>query len=197
MFNGIIKNTAIVNKLNFNKSGCVLEVKTNLKFSKNDIGDSFSCSGACLTLEKIKNKFASFYVSKETLKRTNFKNLKINDLINIEKSLKFGQRVSGHFVQGHIDTTCKVNDIKILGKSWLIRFTLSKIFLEYVIEKGSITINGVSLTIAKVLKTGFEIAIIPHTLKLTNLIKLKKNDLVNVEFDILGKYIKKYLFNKK
>ena len=115
----------------------------------------------------------------------------------MEKPLKFGQRISGHFVQGHVDTTCKIKNIKILGKSWLIDFKLPKNYSKFIVEKGSITINGVSLTIAKIINTGFQIAIIPHTLKLTNLIKLKKNDIVNVEFDILGKYIKKYLVNKK
>jgi riboflavin synthase len=197
MFNGIIKNTGKVYKINNYKKGYILEIKTNINLLNKEIGESFSCSGACLTLEKKRNKIATFYVSKETLKKTNFKLLKVNHLINIEKPLKFGQRISGHFVQGHVDTTSKVKAITILGKSWLIKFHLSKNYSKYVIEKGSITINGVSLTIAKIIKSEFQIAVIPHTLKLTNLINLKKNDIVNVEFDILGKYIKKYLINKK
>ena len=197
MFNGIIKNTGKVYKINTYNNGCVLEIKTNLIFSSKEIGESFSCSGACLTLEKKKNNIATFYITKETVKKTNLKLLKVNDLVNMEKPLKFGQRISGHFVQGHVDTTCKIKNIKILGKSWLIDFKLPKNYSKFIVEKGSITINGVSLTIAKIINTGFQIAVIPHTLKLTNLIKLKKNDIVNVEFDILGKYINKYFVNKK
>ena len=124
---------------------------------------------------------------------TIFKSIKKNDIINLEKSLRFGDRISGHFVQGHIDTTCKVSKIKLLGKSWLINFELKKKYTKYIIEKGSITINGVSLTIAKIIKKGFQISIVPHTLKLTNLLYLKKNSLVNIEFDVLGKYIKKFI----
>jgi riboflavin synthase len=197
MFNGIIKETGKIYKISDNNNGYALEIKTNLNFSNNEIGESFSCSGVCLTLEKKKNKIGTFFISKETIKKTNLKFLKVNDLVNVEKPLKYGDRISGHFVQGHVDTTCKIKNIKILGKSWLITFKLNKNYSKFIVEKGSITINGVSLTISKIINTGFQIAVIPYTLKLTNLIKLKKNDIVNVEFDILGKYIKKYLINKK
>ena len=131
-----------------------------------------------------------FYVSNETLKKTIFKSSKKGDIINLEKSLKFGSRISGHFVQGHIDTTCSINKIYFIGKSWLINFKLLKKYKKCLVPKGSIAINGVSLTIAKTLKYGFQISVIPHTLRLTNLIYLKEKNLVNVEFDILGKYIK-------
>ena len=112
------------------------------------------------------------------------------DLINMEKSLKFGDRISGHFVQGHVDTTGIIKKLDIIGKSWFINFKLLKKYKKYLIQKGSITINGVSLTISKILKDGFQTVVIPQTLKLTNLIYLKEKDVVNVEFDILGKYIK-------
>ena len=162
-----------------------------MRFNKEDVGSSISCSGACLTVEKYKRNYVKFYVSKETLNKTNFKLSKKGDVINLEKSLKFGDRISGHFVQGHVDTTSLVKEINYIGKSWIINFKLSGKYKKYLIPKGSITINGVSLTIAKILKYGFQIAIIPHTLKLTNLFYLKENDLVNVEFDVLGKYINK------
>ena len=193
MFNGIIKNTGIINKIYKKKNNFILEIFSKMHFSKKALGSSISCSGACLTVEKfIKNLFI-FYVSKETLSKTIFKSLKKDDIINLEKPLKYGQRVSGHFVQGHVDTTSAVKKIHYLGRSCLINFKLSKKYKKYIVPKGSITINGVSLTIAKILNDGFQISIIPHTLKLTNLIYLKEKDMVNVEFDILGKYIKNYI----
>ena len=190
MFNGIVKNTGIINKISSKNNNCVLEISSKMQFSKNDIGTSISCSGVCLTVEKFNKNLLEFYVSKETLKKTIFKSLKKGNVINLEKPLKYGQRISGHFVQGHIDTTSCVKKIRHLGKSWLINFKLSNRYKKYLVQKGSITINGVSLTIAKILKYGFQISIIPQTLRLTNLIYLKEKDLVNVEFDILGKYIK-------
>ena len=184
MFNGIIKNVGRIHKIVKLKNDCILILATKLKFTKHDIGSSISCSGACLTLEKFNKNLISFYISKETLKK--------GDVINLEKPLMYGQPVSGHFVQGHIDTTSRINKIKIIGKSWLINFNLSRKYKKYIVTKGSITINGVSLTIAKLVKNGFQIAIIPKTLKLTNLINLKEKELVNVEFDVLGKYIKSF-----
>ena len=190
MFNGVIKSTGRVNKLYKNNNNCLLEISSKLNFIKDDIGSSISCSGACLTLDKIRKGNIIFYISKETIKRTNFKFSKKNDVINLEKPMKFGQRVSGHFVQGHIDTTAIVNNIKQIGKSWLVTFHISKKFSKFIIYKGSISINGVSLTISKIIKNGFQISVIPKTLRLTNLIKLKKKDVVNIEFDMVGKYIK-------
>ena len=190
MFNGIIKNTGLITRIFRKKNNCILEISSKMKMSNNEIGSSICCSGACLTIEKYNKNFIQFYVSKETIKKTSFKFLKKGSLINLEKSLKFGERISGHFVQGHVDTTCTVGTIQLVGRSRLINLKLPNKFMHYLIPKGSITLNGVSLTIAKILKNGFQISIIPHTLKLTNLIYLKKKDLINIEFDILGKYIK-------
>ena len=124
---------------------------------------------------------------------SNFKKAKNNQIINLEKSLKFGNRISGHFVQGHVDTTAVIKKIENVGKSCRITFSLAKKFKKYIVQKGSISINGVSLTISKILNIGFQITIIPKTLKLTNLIHLKKKDLVNIEFDLIGKYTKNFL----
>ena len=190
MFNGIIKNTGKISKIYKRNNNCVMEILSQMKFTKNEIGTSISCSGACLTLEKFNKNLVKFYVSKETLHKTTFKLSKKGDIINLEKSLKYGERISGHLVQGHVDATCSISKIYFVGKSWLINFKLSNKFRKYLVQKGSITINGVSLTIVKILKNGFQIAIIPQTLKLTNLIHLKVKDEVNVEFDILGKYMK-------
>ena len=190
MFNGIIKNTGKISKIYKKNNNCFIEIFSKMRFTKNEIGSSISCSGACLTVEKCNKNHVKFYVSKETLNKTIFKSSKKGDIINLEKSLKFGDRISGHFVQGHVDSTSIVKKIHFVGKSWLINFKLLNKYNKYLVSKGSITINGVSLTIAKILKYGFQISIIPQTLRLTNLIYLKEKDLVNVEFDILGKYIK-------
>ena len=190
MFNGIIKNTGKISKIYKKNNNCFIEIFSKMKFTKNEIGSSISCSGACLTVEKCNKNHVKFYVSKETLNKTIFKSSKKGDIINLEKSLKYDDRISGHFVQGHVDSTSTVKKIHFVGKSWLINFKLLKKYNKYLVSKGSITINGVSLTIAKILKYGFQISIIPQTLRLTNLIYLKEKDLVNVEFDILGKYIK-------
>jgi riboflavin synthase len=191
MFNGIIYNQGIISKLSAFKSSLKIDIKTNLQFKKKEIGSSVSCNGVCLTIVKVLKKNISFYISKETLKKSTFKKCKIGDIINLEKSLKFGDEVSGQYTQGHIDTTGAVKKINFVGKSWLIKVQIPKKFTSFIIYKGSVTINGVSLTISNVLKNSFEISIIPHTLKLTNLIKLKKNNLVNIEFDIFGKYLEK------
>jgi len=189
MFNGIIKHTGKIYKINKKNKNCYIRVSSNLKFTQKEIGSSISCSGVCLTLEKFNGNKCTFYLSDETIKRSNFKILKKGNFINLEKSIRYGDRISGHFVQGHVDITSTVKKISVIGKSWFISFYLPYKFRKLVVAKGSISINGVSLTISKILKNGIEIVVIPKTLKLTNLIYLKKKDLVNVEFDVLGKYI--------
>ena len=190
MFSGIIKKTGIVKKIIFNKKEMQIGIKSSLKLSNKDLGSSINCSGVCLTLKKIYRGLYYFYLSKETLKISNFKNIKLNHIINLERSLKFGNEVSGHFVQGHVDTTSKLKKMLIYGKSWYLYFSINKSCKKFLNYKSSIAINGVSLTIAKVLTNVFLIVVIPHTLKLTNLKNIKKNDIVNVEIDIIAKYIK-------
>ena len=196
MFNGIIYNKGIIKSIRKNpkyvSGSLVIEINSSIKFKKSDIGESVCCDGVCLTLIRIKKKSFLFYLSKETLKRSNFKYAKIGKLINIEKSLLNGQKISGHYVQGHVDSTAKIKKISIIDKTWIIKLELKNRKLnKYLIEKASISINGVSLTISKVVKGFFEINVIPHTLKLTNLKNLKNKDIVNVELDIFGKYIMK------
>jgi riboflavin synthase len=189
MFNGIIYKSATIEKISGGKNSIEISLKTNLTFKKSDVGTSLCCNGTCLTITRINKNLISFYLSKETLNKTNFKFIKIGNVINVEKSLNYGNKISGHYVQGHTDTTGKVIKITILNKTWIVVFEIKKNFQKYLIEKGSIAINGVSLTISKIKKNRFEINIIPHTLKLTNLIKLKKYDKVNIEFDIFSKYL--------
>ena len=196
MFNGIIYNLGTIQS--FKKSpryvqgSLIIEVASNIKFKKNDVGESVCCDGVCLTLIRIKKKSFLFYLSKETIKRSNFKFIKKGKKINLEKSLKHGQKISGHYVQGHVDNTARVKKINIIDKTWIITLQLeNKKLHKLLVEKASITINGVSLTISKISKTNFQINVIPHTLRLTNLRNLKIRDYVNVELDIFSKYISK------
>ena len=197
MFNGIIFNKGTVAKIEKRKKGINLFLQSSIKLSKKDLGVSISCDGVCLTLISSKNKIIEFYLSNETLNKSKFKNVKLKDKINLELPLKFGQNISGHICQGHVDTVCKVKQIRKVDKSLVFEFKISKDFKKLLVEKASILINGVSLTISKIKKESFEIWVIPHTLKLTNLSNVIQNDLVNVEIDILSKYTKKFINEKK
>ena len=197
MFNGIIFNKGIIKKISKRPKGINIFVKSNIKLAKKDIGLSIACDGVCLTLISIKNSIMEFYLSNETLIRSKFKYLKINEQINLELPLKYGQQISGHICQGHVDTVGKVLNIKKIDKSFLFNFELPKKERKHLIEKASISVNGISLTISKVTKKGFQIWIIPHTYKETNLSTLKKSSLVNIEIDILSKYVRNYFNGKK
>ena len=193
MFNGIIFNTGRVQVIKKKKNSIYVGIQTKINFSNKDLGSSVCCDGVCLTVDKVVKRKIFFYISNETLKRSNFKSLKLNQVINLEKSLSFGKSISGHFTQGHVDTVAKIKKIRFIDKTWIINFEiLNKRLNKFLIEKASISINGVSLTISKINQNSFEINVIPHTLKLTNLKNLKVNNLVNVELDIFSKYIYKY-----
>ena len=196
MFNGVIYNQGKVNKILKRQKGINLFIKSNLSLKSKDLGISISCDGTCLTLISKKNKILEFYLSNETLNRTKFKKIKKGDVINLELPLKNDQNISGHICQGHVDYVSKLKKINVIDKSYLMEFSTNNAQKKNLIEKASILINGVSLTISKITKNGFEVWIIPHTYKFTNLSKLKMNSLVNIEIDILSKYVKKY-FNEK
>ena len=197
MFNGIIFNKGLVTKILKRPKGINIFIKSDLKLSLRDIGISIACDGVCLTLISIKKKIMEFYLSNETIKRSKFRYLKLNDTINLELPLKYGQKISGHICQGHVDTIGKILNIKKIDKSYLFDFEINAKERKNIIEKASISINGISLTISKATKKGFQIWVIPHTFKLTNLSKLKKGSLVNVEIDILSKYVKNFFYEKK
>ena len=193
MFNGIIFYKGTIKSIKKNNKSILIGISSNLKIKKDELGSSISCNGVCLTIVKIEKKIIFFYISIETIKRSNFSRIKIGDEINLEKSLVYGQKISGHFIQGHVDTTAKVKKIILIDNSWILKLEIknSKL-IKHLEEKASISINGVSLTISKISNKNIIFNIIPHTLKLTNLKNLKLNDTVNVELDIFGKYIYKY-----
>ena len=197
MFNGIIFNKGLITKISRRSKGINIFIKSDLKLTNRDIGVSVSCDGVCLTLITIKKKILEFYLSNETVRRSKFKFLKIKDLINLELPLKYGQKISGHICQGHVDTTGKVLSVKKIDKSYIFDFEINSKERKNIIEKASICINGISLTISKVTKKGFQIWVIPHTYKLTNLSRVKKGSLVNIEIDILSKYVKNFFHEKK
>ena len=195
MFTGIIKNKGKVVSIVKKNKGYEVKINSNLVFSKKNIGTSISINGVCLTLTKYLNKNLFFFISYSTFQITNFKYLKKNSTVNLEKSLKFGDEIAGHFVQGHVDTVGRVIFLKKLAKTWTILIKIDSKFSRLLVDKGSITINGISLTIVKSLKNQFTLVVIPHTLKLTNILSLKIGDVINVEFDIVIKYLLK--INKK
>ena len=193
MFNGIIYNKGTIKNIKKNPESILIGIKSNLKIKKEELGSSISCNGVCLTLVKIDKKIIYFYISIETIRRSNFSKIKIGDEVNLEKSLVYGQKISGHFTQGHVDTTAKVKKILLVDNSWILKLEFkNKKLIKHLEEKASISINGVSLTISKISNKNIILNIIPHTLKLTNLKNLRLNDTVNVELDIFGKYIYKY-----
>ena len=197
MFNGIIFNKGLIKKISKRSKGINIFIKSDLKLNFRDIGVSIACDGVCLTLINIKNKVMEFYLSNETVKRSKFKYLKKNDIINLELPLKYGQKISGHICQGHIDTTGRTLSVNKVDKSYIFDFEINSKERRNIIEKASICINGISLTISKKTKKGFQIWVIPHTFKLTNLSNVKKGSLVNIEIDILSKYVKNFFNAKK
>ena len=156
MFNGIIYNQGIVTKIVKRPKGHNIFIKSNLKLSNKDIGLSVACDGVCLTLISFKTKIMEFYLSKETIVRSKFKFLKLKDIINLELPLKYGTKISGHICQGHVDTVGKVSYVKMIDKSYLFDFEISKKERKHLIEKASICVNGISMTISKDSKKGFQ-----------------------------------------
>lgn len=191
MFTGIIQNLGEI--INF--SNGELELSTSLDLSDCKIGSSICCDGVCLTITYIilknDNYFFKVNVGEETQLRTNYKESQIykSKKINLEKSLKIGDEISGHFVYGHVDRTTQIKKIKELQNSWEFYFDNSiKQDYKFIVEKASIAINGISLTIAKVENNNFSISVIPHTYTNTNLKYLRESQTVNVEFDYLARF---------
>ena len=197
MFNGIIYNQGTVTKIVKRPKGLNIFIKSNLKLNIRDIGLSVACDGVCLTLISYKSKIMEFYLSNETIIRSKFNFLKVKDKINLELPLKYGTKISGHICQGHVDCVGKVYSIKKIDKSYLFDFKIPRKEKKNLIEKASICVNGISLTISKVSKNGFQIWVIPHTYNETNLSYLMKKSLVNIEIDILSKYVRNYFNDKK
>jgi len=192
MFTGIIEELGYVVK--FDKettSRSAAKMKINLgKLAKGlKIGDSVAINGVCLTAIGISKNNAEFEMIGETIKKTNLGFLQKGDKVNIERSLKVGQRLEGHFVLGHVDGVGKIIEIKSTAEQVKIWIQIPKELSKYIIKKGSVTVDGISLTVVDIKQNKFSVSIIPHTMQITNLNSKKEGDKVNIETDILGKYI--------
>ena len=189
MFTGIIEDIAIVVNLRSEGSNLHIQCKCNIT-SEFKIDQSISHNGVCLTVVSIDKDLYSVIAIKETLNKSNLKNLKIGDKINIERSLSIGDRLDGHMVQGHVDQKAICSNIEEKEGSWIYTFDHKKTE-NMTVEKGSICINGVSLTVINSEDSRFSVAIIPYTYNNTNFQNIKIGENVNIEFDIIGKYISK------
>jgi len=188
MFTGIIESTGIVHAIIVNGTNHSFWVASPLSHQFK-IDQSVSHNGVCLTVEAVDNDKHKVTAIEETLRKTNLEQWTIGTEINIEQCMQMNGRLDGHIVQGHVDTTAVCTSVKQLAGSWEFSFTFDKSFAHLVIEKGSISVNGTSLTCFNVTDNGFTVAIIPYTYEHTSIKQLKEGDAVNIEFDIIGKYI--------
>ena len=192
MFSGIIQGTGTI----VNSESNDTFIKTDVDLNDCKVGSSISCNGVCLTatsIEKNNNNQFIFCVNigEETRERSNLYSQELHKLINIEKSIKIGDELSGHFVYGHVDCVTNILNIQKLESSWDFKFKINETMKKFVVKKGSIAINGISLTVAKVELDNFTISIIPHTYENTNLRSAKVGDQVNIEYDALARYVVK------
>ena len=192
MFTGIIESVATVEKLEKKGKNIELKLSSNLS-SKLRVDESLSHNGVCLTVTSCDENFYYVTIVDESLKKSNFSTIEVGSQVNLERSLVINGRLDGHIVQGHVDDIAKCIKKVDQENSWLYTFEFSEKYSNLIIEKGSICVNGVSLTCFDVSDNKFTVAIIPHTYENTNFKLLKEGDSVNLEFDILGKYIKKIL----
>ena len=192
MFTGIIEELGEVINLITEKENLHLTVKSNVSTNLK-IDQSLSHNGICLTVIKLGNNTHTVTAIKETLDKSNIGNLTVGSKINLERAMQLGARLDGHIVQGHVDQVGKCIDIKEAEGSWFFTFEYDNKFDNLTIEKGSITINGVSLTVVNSKENSFGVAIIPYTYENTNFHEIKVNDYVNLEFDVIGKYVAKLL----
>ena len=196
MFTGLVEQKGLIKSFTKNTDGFLMTISHDHSFNV-EINDSVSCSGVCLTvIEKTLGTFTVQLVN-ETMQRTNASDWNEGNLLNLERALLPSTRMGGHFVQGHIDGLVKVLNIQFFDKSSTWTFEMTSNINKYIVEKGSIAINGVSLTIAKKNEKSFEVAMIPHTIEMTSFCEIKIGDNVNIEVDILGKYIENFVNGKK
>ena len=191
MFTGLVEEIGRVLSLKKSFQSAVLKVGCQKITEDMKIGDSISVNGVCLTVVSFGKDSVTFDVSGETLRRSNIGILKTNDFVNLERALRFSDRLCGHILQGHVDTTTKVVGIKREGTGFLFSFKLPPAYRHLIVEKGSIGIDGISLTIATLFADTFSVAVIPHTYENTTLKFRKPGDIVNLEFDIIGKYVER------
>ena len=193
MFTGLIEEVGTVTALELGGKAKCLEISAPQLGAKVQIGDSVAVNGCCLTVARLVADRLGFDVLQESLDRTNLKNLRVGDRVNLERALAAGQPLGGHFVQGHIDCAVPILALEETGRDVRVEIELPAEFAHYVASKGSIAVDGISLTVAELLRKSFAVWIIPHTRAQTNLASAKAGDLVNLEFDLLAKYVERML----
>ena len=195
MFTGIIQSIGVIKKIESLKKDVQISIVYDpKKINDINLGDSISVNGICLTVQKKQKKQFIFHVSQETLNRTIA--FKENAMVNLESSLLYNGKVGGHFVTGHIDGIGKISEIKINSQCWIIEIKPPKKLLKFIAEKGSVSINGVSLTVNSIKDDKFKVNIIPFTLKETNLGALVKGSEINIEIDLIARYLENIIKRK-
>jgi riboflavin synthase len=192
MFTGIIESLGRITSITHNQANITFGVQSNLA-SQCKIDQSVAHNGVCLTIVGIQNDVHFVTAIAETLQKTNLGDWKVDSLINLERAMQANARLDGHFVQGHADATAICTNVQEQAGSWLYTFSFAEKFAALVIEKGSICINGISLTCFNVSKNSLQVAIIPYTYQHTNLKEVAVNHLVNIEFDMIGKYLARHI----
>jgi riboflavin synthase len=197
LFTGLIVEMGEVVSVARKESGVRLHMKADTLATDTGIGDSISINGTCLTVVEMKGTTLAFDLSEETLTSTNLGQLKSRDRVNLEPSLSMGSKLGGHFVTGHIDGIGTIRSKENLGTAFKIVISTGPRITDFLVEKGSVAVDGISLTVVDVLRDGFSIVIIPHTAKMTTIGFKEAGDSVNIEVDILGKYVSKLLNKNK
>jgi len=190
MFTGIIEDIGTIQQIEKEDQNLHITVSSNIT-SELKIDQSVAHNGICLTVVKIDGKNYTVTAINETIKKTNISDLQVGDSVNLERSMKLGARLDGHMVQGHVDQTAICTAVEEAAGSWIFTFEYDETLNNITIEKGSITINGVSLTVVNSAKNSFSVAIIPYTYEFTNFNTFKVGTVVNLEFDVIGKYVSK------
>jgi riboflavin synthase len=196
MFTGIIEETGRVLAFEPKSEAWQLTIAARSSLADLSLGDSIAVNGCCLTATQFEAGSLQFDVLEETRRLTNFSTLRPGALVNLERSLRFGGKIGGHFVTGHIDSLGRVDIFEARGKDHYLRVSLPEGVTRYIVQKGSIAVDGISLTIAEVTESAFAVWIIPHTLSITNLVEKRVGDPVNLEFDLLGKHVEKLLLTR-
>jgi riboflavin synthase len=196
MFTGIVEETGRVRSFQARAEAWELAIAARATLAELAIGDSVAVNGCCLTAARVDGETIRFDVLEETRRLTNFSTLREGALVNLERSLRFGGKVGGHFVTGHIDALGTIEVFEPRGKDYYLRVRVPRELSRYIVHKGSIAIDGISLTIAEVEDPVFAVWLIPHTMTVTNLQEKRAGDLVNLEFDLLGKHVEKLLLTR-
>tara|TARA_B100001287_G_C22619658_1_gene499376 strand:- start:43 stop:627 length:585 start_codon:yes stop_codon:yes gene_type:complete len=194
MFTGIIESLGKITGVKADRGNIDFTIESDISASLK-VDQSVSHNGVCLTVTEINNNTHTVTAVKETLDKSSLKNFSINNLINLERAMKLGERLDGHLVQGHVDGVAKCIGVSVNDGSWIYKFEFDTKNEMLLIEKGSICINGVSLTVFDIIKNTFKVTIIPYTYENTSFKTIKEDDVVNIEFDMIGKYLAR--FNKQ